>query len=107
MLLPAVTQYSLDGAKERYAEVAVAMGLADSSDGAGKACAKLVDGLKRLTSDLSVPSLAEFGVEKDDFVSSAPLMAQQALASGSPAFNPVVPSQEDVVELYSKVHASA
>ena len=37
MLLPAVTQYSLDGAKERYAEVAVAMGLADSSDGAGKA----------------------------------------------------------------------
>jgi alcohol dehydrogenase len=34
-----------------------------------------------------------------------PMMAQQALASGSPGNNPRVPSVEEIVELYTRCYA--
>jgi alcohol dehydrogenase len=32
-------------------------------------------------------------------------MAEQALASGSPANNPVVPTAEEIQDLYAKIYA--
>jgi alcohol dehydrogenase class IV len=40
------------------------------------------------------------GVEKSLFERSLPKMAEDALASGSPDRNPVVPSAEDIIDLY-------
>jgi len=104
ILLPTVTQYSLPGAHDRYADVARAVGFADGADRDAAACIKLVDGLSRLCSDLTVPSLRELGIDKAEFLGAAPLMATQALASGSPNNNPVVPSAEAVEQLYDAVY---
>ena len=87
MLLPTVTEYSISSAPTRYAQCAMYMGLIDNIEDENQAHQALLNQLKRINQTLSVPSLAEFGVDKDVFFSTLPLMAEQALASGSPNNN--------------------
>lgn len=105
ILLPGITEYSLDGASERYATAARAIGFAGSHDSDARACAMLVDGLHELTRELSVPALSELGISRADFLAAAPVMAAQALASGSPDNNPVIPSLHECERLYEQVYA--
>jgi alcohol dehydrogenase class IV len=101
VLLPTVTRYSVDAAPVRYAAIARAMGAAapDASD--DHACSALVEELEALNRDLSIPRLGELdGIERDVFDSRLEAMAEAAIASGSPAFNPREPSPEEIVELY-------
>ena len=101
VLLPAVTRFSLDGAMARYAEVARAMGLAGAGDGDENAARSLVDGLEKLNRDLSIPRLGEcIPAGRERFESTLAKMAGDALASGSPGNNPVVPTAEQIVALY-------
>ena len=103
MLLPEVTAWSVDGAPERYAHCARYMGMAPASASDEQACTALVNGLRQLTADLSVPGPAEFGISRDDWLSSLPVMAQQALDSGSPANNPRIPEAAEIQALYERV----
>lgn len=100
MLLPTVTEYSIPAAKERYADCARAMGVADTSTSDDGAVALLLEELKQINKDLSVPSMSEFGIDKQAFWSSLEVMSEQALASGSPNNNPRVPDKETMIELY-------
>ena len=103
MLMPAVTEYSLPGSVSRYAECARAMDLASLSDSDADAGIKLLDGLYRLNSDLQVPSPKTFGISETDYADVITTMAEQALASGSPNNNPLIPEQFDIEQLYRKV----
>jgi len=101
MLLPAVTRFSLVGAEARYATVARTMGLcaADASD--ASAAASLVEGLEKLNARLEVPRIRDFkGATLEVFEAALEKMASDALASGSPANNPVVPTASEIVQLY-------
>lgn len=103
MLLPTITEYSLIGAPLRYAECALHMGLvADISDQT-LAHKELIKALNHINSTLLVPTLAEFGIEKPAFEGLLSLMADQALASGSPSNNPRIPDKEKIIDLYKKV----
>ncbi len=103
MLMPAVTEYSLPGSVSRYAECARAMDMASLSDSDADAGIKLLDGLYRLNSDLQVPSPKTFGISETDYADVITTMAEQALASGSPNNNPLIPEQFDIEQLYRKV----
>ncbi|WP_339420482.1 MULTISPECIES: iron-containing alcohol dehydrogenase [unclassified Pseudomonas] len=103
MLLPAVTEFSIPAAPERYAECARAMGLATLQDSDATANEKLLRELKAINEDLNVPSPAEFGIDKAQFMDKIETMAQQALASGSPGNNPRVPTTDQMAELYRKL----
>ena len=59
--------------------------------------------LHKVTSDLEVPTLQGFGVDEAVFRQAVPRMATAALASGSPANNPVVPSQAQVEVLFHEL----
>lgn len=92
VLLPAVTRFSLEAAPERYRTVAETMGVTD-----------LVDALARLNEDLRVPTLG--GCLKGNRAAldaAARKMAEDALASGSPANNPRVPTVEEILALYDE-----
>ncbi|MGB7287973.1 MAG: iron-containing alcohol dehydrogenase [Salaquimonas sp.] len=101
-LLPEVTAFSVSSAPQRYAHCARIMDMANDADNDEIACGKLVEGLRRLNDDLKVPSPNAQGHDRETYFAKMPLMAEQALASGSPQNNPRVPSAEEIVELYQK-----
>lgn len=107
MLLPAVTRFSVPGAEVRYAQAARQIGFAAQDDSDAAAAAKLVTGLEALNKALSVPTPAEFGIKEADWNGKMALMAEQALASGSPANNPRVPTAAEIVTLYREVWTGA
>lgn len=101
VLLPAVTRFSLAGAPARYAVVARTLGVADGTHDDREAGARLLAALDGLNARLGVPRLGELPqVDEATFAASVEKMAQDALDSGSPARNPVVPTHEQVVALY-------
>ena len=105
MLLPAVTEYSLNAALPRYAEAARAMGVATAAEGDQSAAARLLQELRDLNRDLAVPTPAAFGIDPASWDALLPTMAEQALASGSPANNPAVPAAEEIIALYRRAWA--
>ena len=103
MLLPEVTAWSVGHAAPRYAHCARYMGIAAESDSDLSATDQLVEALRQLNVDLSVPTPGEFGIERSSWFDSLELMAEQALASGSPGNNPRIPEAAQIVELYGRV----
>jgi alcohol dehydrogenase class IV len=104
MLLPEITAFSAPAALERYADCARAMGVAEESEGSQSAVARLLDELRKLNDDLKVPSPAAYGIDRARYDELLPVMASQALASGSPANNPRVPTSDEIIELYKRVY---
>jgi alcohol dehydrogenase class IV len=93
VLLPAVTRFSIPGAPERYADISRTMGFRDAEG--------LVEGLERLNTELGIPQLRDaLRIDRSAFESHLQKMAEDALASGSPQNNPVVPSTDEIVDLY-------
>ncbi|HLY89214.1 MAG TPA: iron-containing alcohol dehydrogenase [Acetobacteraceae bacterium] len=107
MLLPAVTRYSVPGAEGRYAEASRRIGFAVQQDADATAAAKLVAGLEALNKELSVPTPADYGISESVWNEKMELMAEQALASGSPANNPRVPNKGEIVALYREIWTGA
>lgn len=103
MLLPAVTAYSLPAAPGRYADCARALGFADAGDDDARANDRLLDALCDINATLQVPTPASHGIDRQRFLDVRQTMASQALASGSPANNPRVPSQEEIEALYASL----
>lgn len=104
VLLTAVTRFSLPGATERYAHLSRQMGFCDdvraSDEHAGEL---LVAGLEDLNAQLGIPKLRNaLKVERSQFEAHLRKMADDALASGSPQNNPVVPTADQIVELYKQ-----
>jgi alcohol dehydrogenase class IV len=103
MLFPAVTEFSLDAAPERYGACARAMGIAADNQTDEAAAATLLEELRSINVDLRMPGPVEFGIDEEAFRTAMPQMAQQALASGSPMNNPRVPNEAEIVDVYSKL----
>jgi alcohol dehydrogenase class IV len=104
MLLPEITAFSAPAALERYADCARAMGIAEEGEGSQSAAARLLDELRRLNKDLTVPSPRAWGIDAARYEELLPVMASQALASGSPGNNPRVPTSEEIIDLYRRVY---
>lgn len=101
ILLPTVTRFSIDAATIRYATIARTVGCAGSYTPDKQACEALIAWLEKLNTDLELPRLSECrGVSAKKMDSSVEKMAADALASGSPANNPRVPTVAEIVELY-------
>jgi len=103
MLLPAVTRFSVGASSARYAEAARHMSFAAAGDDDATAVARLIDGLAALNAELGVPTPAAYGIAPSLWTAKLDLMADQALASGSPANNPRVPDKAEIVAIYQDV----
>jgi alcohol dehydrogenase class IV len=101
VLLSAVTRFSLKGAPQRYAQISRHMGFCESGASDERAGEMLIEGLENLNSQLCIPKLRNaLRTDRSIFESHLEKMADDALASGSPQNNPVVPTAQDIVELY-------
>jgi alcohol dehydrogenase class IV len=101
VLLPTVTRFSWHGATARYAEIARATQLAPAKSADVAACESLAAWLDELNHELQVPRLRDCcGGDAEKFRSTLPKMASDALESGSPQNNPVVPEANQIIELF-------
>ncbi|MCC6629936.1 MAG: iron-containing alcohol dehydrogenase [Chloroflexi bacterium] len=100
MLLPVVLRYSVPAAPERYRDLALAAGLDDGLPAV--AGDRFADWITDLALRLAVPSLRGYGLDPADVRRLAPRMAADAVASGSPANNPRVPTESEIVALYEQ-----
>ena len=106
VLLPAVTRFSIAGAPSRYAQISRLMGLCASDSNDQYAAEALLEGLERLNGQLGIPKLRDcLKQDRSVFESHLKKMAEDALASGSPQNNPVVPSADEIVALYRNAWA--
>jgi len=104
MLLPAVTRFSVEAAPTRYAHLARHVGLANVTDDTA-ACSELVESLDQLNADLEVPTPRDYGIDRAAYEKVIPEMAESALASGSPSFNPRIVTAEEIGKLYRECYA--
>jgi alcohol dehydrogenase len=98
-LLGEVMDFSLSGNYARYAELARAMGLPDLGDKI-KTAKNGADKVRQLIKELEVPSLTALGVTKEKITPVVSKMADDAIASGSPANNPRLATKEEIITLY-------
>lgn len=101
ILLPTVVRFSMAGCVERYATAARTMGVIPLELSGLEAAEALVHALEVLNKRLNVPRLRDcVGVSLALFEQSVGKMAADALASGSPQNNPVVPTLAEIEQLY-------
>ena len=102
MLLPTITEFSIDHAKRRYADCSRVGNFALPNDEDDVACEKLIKGLYKINNDFDVPSMKTFGIDEKNFEEELENMATDAEVSGAPNLNPRVPTVNEMVDLYGK-----
>lgn len=104
MLLKECIGFALDGAYDRFADLARAAGVAGWEEDDAVAANKFLEAIKNLCDICEVPTLAEYGVKKDEFEAVIEKMAEDAIASGSPGNTRKTVTKEDCVEIYKRVY---
>lgn len=100
MLLKECFSYVYDGAYERFAEMARAIGAAKEGDDDKTAAKGFIKACEKLCEICEIPSLEQYGIDKDEFFNAMDKMADDAIASGSPANTIKVINKEDVLNIY-------
>lgn len=100
MLMKECLTFALPGAYDRFAELGRAIGAADKNDTDENAAEKFLNAVAELTKELKTPTLEEFGIEKEKFLSVVEKMAFDAMDSGSPQNTQREITQADVEQMY-------
>lgn len=103
MLLKECLTYVADGAYDRFADLGKAIGVASEGDSKETATDKFIDEVANLCSFCKVPTLGEYGIDKEEFFSHMDKMAQDALDSGSPGNTRKELTKEDILNIYKKL----
>ena len=100
MLLKECLSYVADGATDRFADLAKAIGAGSEGDSDTALASKFIDEIAKLCAFCQVPTLEEYGIDKDRFFQNIDKMAQDALDSGSPGNTRKELTKEDLVTIY-------
>lgn len=100
MLLSACFGYVYDGAFSRFADMAREIGAADKSDDDKLAAEKFIESCRELCRICNIPTLAEYGIEKEAFFAVMDKMAGDAMASGSPSNTIKQLDKSDILNIY-------
>ncbi len=100
MLLNACLTFAADGAADRFAGLARAIGVAQESDDDLIAAKCFIEAVDRLCRTLNVPTLSEYGIAQTELKAAIPKMAKDAEASGSPANTRNAVTVTDLEEMY-------
>jgi alcohol dehydrogenase class IV len=103
MLMKHCFEYVYDGAYEQFATMARAIGKATSNDSDKVAAKKFIESCEELCNICEVPTLEEYGINKDEFFAAIDKMADDAMASGSPLNTIKDITKEDVINIYKSL----
>lgn len=101
LLLPIVMEYNLPAAKEKYCEIAKAMGADISGMTTDVGARAAVEAVKQLSKDLGIPqTLREIKISKD----ALPQLAKDAFADVCTGGNPREITEADILNLYNQAY---
>ena len=103
MLLKVCLTFALDGTYERFADLGRAIGAATEKENDETAAKAFLAAIIELCETLEVPTLAEYGVDKEAFFEVMDKMAEDAIASGSPGNTRKTTTKEDVLRMYKEL----
>lgn len=103
MLITECLRFALDGAYERFASLAVAIGRAQPDTNVVIAADAFIEALSELTRTLQIPTLAQYGIDRAKFLAAEDKMATDALASGSPGNTRKTVTKEDEISIYERL----
>lgn len=103
MLITECLSYAAEGAVARFAVLGRALGAAgdDSTDEEAKDA--FIECIRKLCRSVDIPTLREYGIDKDKFTAAIDKMAHDAIASGSPGNTIRDVSEEDIKRIYHRV----
>ncbi|CUU50552.1 iron-containing alcohol dehydrogenase [Clostridium beijerinckii] len=100
MLLKECLTFVLDGAYSRFAELARNIKIVNEETSDEIASKKFVDAVNGLCKELQIPSLEEYGIDRNKFFYNLDKMADDAIESGSPSNTIKNITHEDIVSIY-------
>lgn len=103
ILIKECLSYVLDGAYERFADIGRTINAADENDSDKEASEKFLEKLNELCKIVEIPTLKEYGIDKNEFDKVVDKMAQDAMDSGSPSNTIKEVTKEDLVKIYEKL----
>ncbi len=92
--------YVLDGAYDRFGDLARAVGAASSQDTYRGAAEKFLEVVQTLCKICQIPTLQGYGIDRDAFFQAMDKMAEDAMDSGSPSNTRKPLTKEDLLSIY-------
>ncbi|MGV1064345.1 iron-containing alcohol dehydrogenase [Clostridium perfringens] len=103
MLLEVCFTYVVDGAYDRFAQLAKEINIANDNMSDEEAAKAFIDEVVKLMVKLEIPTLEEFGVDKTKFFDNIEKMAADAMESGSPSNTRKIIEVDDVIKIYNNL----
>lgn len=104
MLLKECLSFAVSGAYEKFANLGRETGVASESDSDETAAEKFIDSLQSICDVCEIPTLEQYGIDRDEYYSKISKMATDAVASGSPANTVKEVTVDDCIEIYKKLY---
>lgn len=104
MLLKECLSFAVSGAYEKFANLSRETGAASDSDSDETAAEKFIDSLQNICDVCEIPTLEQYGIDRDEYYSKISKMATDAVASGSPANTVKEVTVDDCIEIYKKLY---
>lgn len=104
MLLKECLSFAVSGAYEKFANLGRETGAASDSDSDETAAEKFIDSLQSICDVCEIPTLEQYGIDRDVYYSKISKMATDAVASGSPANTVKEVTVDDCIEIYKKLY---
>ena len=104
MLLEKCLSYVLDGAYERFGRLGREIGVAASDAKDREASESFLRAVVDICRTCEIPTLKEYGIEKESYTKVIDKMSEDAMASGSPSNTRKEISVEDVRAIYSGLY---
>ena len=104
MLITTCLEYIADGCYERFATLAKAIGVAEEKTPITIAAHMFFNALEQLCKTCHIPTLKEYGIDRDAYQKAIPKMAHDAVASGSPSNTIKLVTEEEIKMIYEKLY---
>ncbi|MFR5601075.1 MAG: iron-containing alcohol dehydrogenase [Lachnospiraceae bacterium] len=95
--------YVLDGAYDRFGQLAREIGAAGLSDEDHQAAEKFLETVRALCRVCEIPTLKEYGIDQEEFFRNLDKMAGDAMESGSPSNTRKTLYKEDLIQIYKSL----
>lgn len=104
MLLDKCLRFAVSGCVDRFRNLAECIGVYKQGMNETEGAEAFIAAVSELCRKLNIQTLEEYGIDRETFFESIEKMADDAIASGSPANTRRTPSKEEIIEIYKSLY---